>query len=454
MSTHLVLFNRDLRVHDHPALHAAAGGGGMVVPVFVLDESILASPFAAPNRLAFLLDSLVALRSALRALGSELLVRRGDPGQVVADILRQSSATTLHLSDDVSAYATRRGNALARVAADLDVQVVRHPGNVVVAPGEIRPAGGDHFKVFTPYWRRWLQTQSRPPVAMPGSLGPPPGLVPGVIPEVGDLVAEAPSPGLLAGGEAAGRARLDDWLDRRVAGYEAGRDVLADDATSRLSADLHFGTVSAAEIVDRIDRRRAGHEAFLRQLCWRDFNHQLLAANPDLPRRDYRPRQDRWRDDDGAFAAWADGRTGVPIIDAGMRQLRAEGWMHGRARLLTASYLTKHLGIDWRRGAAHFAHWLIDGDLANNWANWQWVAGTGTDTRPNRMFNPVAQARRYDPDGRFVRRWVPEIAHLPDDLVHEPHMASDAVRGAGRPYPPPLVEHAEARVAFLERRGA
>lgn len=454
MSTHLVLFNRDLRVHDHPALHAAASSGGMVVPLFVLDESILASPFAAPNRLAFLLDSLVALRGSLRALGSDLFVRRGDPGQVLAEVLRQSGATTVYLSDDVSAFAAQRQHALAHVAADRGVQVVRHPPNVVVAPGDIRPAGGDHFKVFTPYWRRWLETPARSPVALPGSLRAPHDLAPGVIPDVGDLAAEAPSPGRITGGEPAGRARLEAWLDGRIAGYEAGRDVLADDATSRLSADLHFGTVSVVEIADRMDRRRAGHDAFLRQLCWRDFNHQLLAANPDLPRRDYRSRHDQWRDDDAAFAAWADGRTGVPIIDAGMRQLRAEGFMHGRARLLAASYLTKHLGIDWRRGAAHFAYWLVDGDLANNWANWQWVAGTGTDTRPNRMFNPVAQARRYDPDGRYVRRWVPEIAHLPDDLVHEPHAASDTLLSAGRHYPAPLVDHAEARIDFLQRRGA
>ena len=454
MSTQLVLFNRDLRVHDHPALHAAASSGGIVVPLFVLDERILAAPFAAPNRLAFLLDSLVALRSALRALGSELFVRRGDPGHVVADLLRQSGATTLHLSDDVSAYATRRQHALARVAGDLGVEVVRHPGNVLVAPGAIRPTGGNHFKVFTPYWRRWLEAPVRQPVALPGSLRAPVGLVPGVIPDVADLVAEAASPGLFAGGESAGRARLEAWLDGPIADYEERRDVLADDATSRLSADLHFGTLSVVEIADRIDRRQSGHDAFLRQLCWRDFNHQLLASNPDLPRRDYRPRRDQWRDDDAAFAAWADGRTGIPIIDAGMRQLRAEGFMHGRARLLTASYLTKHLAIDWRRGAAHFAYWLVDGDLANNWANWQWVAGTGTDTRPNRMFNPVAQARRYDPDARYVRRWVPEIAHLPDDVVHEPHVAAEALRAGGRHYPAPLVDHAEARIAFLQRRGA
>jgi deoxyribodipyrimidine photo-lyase len=315
---------------------------------------------------------------------------------------------TLHVTEDVSAYARSREQRLARVARDLGVGFHRHPGHVAVPAGQIGPSGGgDHFKVFTPYWRRWREQPWRQPVPIPRSLRLPDGLAAGRIPDLHELVHELPSPSLLPGGESAARARVDAWFDEGIGRYEDGRDLLADDGTSRLSADLHFGTISVAEIIDRLDPIRPGHEAFLRQLCWREFNHQLLAANPDLPWRDYRRRDVHWSRDDEAFEAWADGRTGVPVVDAGMRQLRHEGWMHNRARLLTANYLTKHLGIDWRLGAAHFAHWLIDADVANNWASWQWVAGTGTDSRPNRTFNPHTQAARHDPDGRYVARWTP-----------------------------------------------
>ena len=207
---------------------------------------------------------------------------------------------------------------------------------------------------------------------------------------------------------AAGRRRLDAWLDDGLARYVELADDLAADATSRLSPYLHFGCVSAGEVVARA-LEREGAEPFVRQLCWRDFNHQLLAARPELARDDLRPRSAAWRDDDEGFEAWREGRTGYPLVDAGMRQLMAEGFMHNRARLVAGSFLTKHLGIDWRRGAEHFFEQLVDGDVANNTANWQWVAGTGTDTRPNRRLSPSRQAERFDPDGAYVRRYLPEL---------------------------------------------
>ena len=211
------------------------------------------------------------------------------------------------------------------------------------------------------------------------------------------------------GGESAGRRRLDAWLDDGLARYVELADDLAADATSRLSPYLHFGCVSAGEVVARA-LEREGAEPFVRQLCWRDFNHQLLAARPELARDDLRPRSAAWRDDDEGFEAWREGRTGYPLVDAGMRQLMAEGFMHNRARLVAGSFLTKHLGIDWRRGAEHFFEQLVDGDVANNTANWQWVAGTGTDTRPNRRLSPSRQAERFDPDGAYVRRYLPDSA--------------------------------------------
>ncbi|MFE3317645.1 FAD-binding domain-containing protein [Nocardia sp. NPDC059195] len=256
------------------------------------------------------------------------------------------------------------------------------------------------------------------------------------LPRPADLASGQPSPQLRVGGESTGRALLRDWLDGPIADYARDNDDLAADATSRLSPYLHFGCVSPTEVVGRVDTATEGGLAFVRQLAWRDFHHQVLAARPDAAWSDYRTRMTAGPDDEKAVAAWRDGRTGYPIVDAGMRQLRAEGWMPGRARLISASFLAKSLRQDWRVGAAHFLYWLVDADLANNQLNWQWVAGTGTDTRPNRILNPLRQADRYDPDGVYVRRWLPELAHLPGANIHRPWRENvDPAE-----YPPPIID--------------
>ncbi len=316
------------------------------------------------------------------------------------------------LAGDASRYAHQRESALARACAAerIELRVVGAP--TVVPPGDLRPAGGgSHYRVFTPYWRAWTthpwRAQSPVPrrVPLPAALS---GVDPVTVLGVGDGVGQ--------GGETAARRRLTAWL-KDIGGYPDRHDDLAADATSRLSAYLHFGCLSAVEVANRA----AGCEAFVRQLCWRDFYHQVLADFPELPRRAYRRgATEKWRDDPHALAAWQAGQTGVPIVDAGMRQLAAHGWMHNRARLITAAYLTKHLELDWRTGLDWYARLLVDADVANNAGNWQWVAGTGNDTRPYRRFNPVRQAYRFDPDGTYVRRWVPELAHLPASRIHEP----------------------------------
>jgi deoxyribodipyrimidine photo-lyase len=241
---------------------------------------------------------------------------------------------------------------------------------------------------------------------------------------------------VIPGGETAGRARLDAWCRGGLARYPEAHDAPALEGTSRLSPYLHLGCLSPVEVARRC-AARAGGEAFLRQLCWRDFHHQVTAAFPAITREEYRPRGDRWGDDAALLAAWKAGRTGYPLVDAGMRQLAAEGWMHNRARLVTASFLVKDLGLDWRLGAAHFLDLLVDGDIANNAGNWQWVAGTGNDTRPNRIFNPVRQALRFDPAGAYVRRWVPELARVTGARVHEPWRLDPAERRR-LDYPEPL----------------
>lgn len=436
MGIGVVLFSRDLRVHDNPALAAAAERFEQVVPLFVLDDRLLGSA----NRTAFLLEALADLR---KSLGGKLVVRRGD---VVAEIL-MLKADTVFVAADSSAYARRREQ---RLREHVEVHVV--PGPAIVPPGEIRPVGGDHYRVFTPYWRAWA---GRPPRALaesPTGFRLPPGVEPGRLPTLSELGHHAVSPDLPRGGESAGRLRLRHFIETGLAAYAERRDRFVPESTSQLSPYLHLGCVSAVELSHRV-AGRVGAEAFLRQLCWRDFYLQLLAARPDLPYADYRPRGDEWDEDVEAFTAWRDGLTGYPIVDAAMRQLRQEGWMPGRARLLAASFLVKDLRLDWRLGAAHFAELLVDGDVASNSGNWQWVAGTGTDTRPNRVFNPVRQAMRFDPVGDYVRRYVPELASLPPKTIHQPWtLGAEALAGLG--YPAPLVDHAEARAAFVASRQA
>jgi deoxyribodipyrimidine photo-lyase len=243
---------------------------------------------------------------------------------------------------------------------------------------------------------------------------------------------------------------LERWLRAGLSAYEERRDDLAGEATSRISADLHFGCLSPSAVMARVEGRPEG-EAFARQLCWRDFHHQVLAACPDLPRADYRSRGDRWRRGERLAEAWREGRTGYPLVDAGMRQLAREGYMHNRARMVVASFLTKTLYVDWRIGAAHFARLLADADLANNNGNWQWVAGTGNDTRPNRVFNPLRQAHRFDPTGEYVRRYVPELEGVAEGAVHEP-WALDKDERRRLDYPEPIVDHEAGAAEFLRRR--
>jgi deoxyribodipyrimidine photo-lyase len=284
-------------------------------------------------------------------------------------------------------------------------------------------------------------------VRVPGHVGSEP------LPVRSDIAGT--SPALPAGGESEGRACVTAYWRTGLDAYDDVRDDLAADATSRLSAHLHFGTLSPVELIHRARRHRGpGAEALVRQLAWRDFHRQVLAARPDAAHIDYRTRHDRWRTCGSAredIEAWREGRTGYPVIDAAMRQLRHEGWMHNRARLLTASFLAKTLYVDWRIGAAHFLYWLVDGDIANNQLNWQWVAGTGTDTRPGRVLNPVTQAKRYDPDGTYVRRWVPELRDVQAPEVHEPWKLRGTDRAA-LDYPEPIVDLSEGLDRFRRAR--
>ncbi len=448
----LLLFTRDLRVHDNPALAAACADGGEVLPVFVRDPAVPGSPVR--NR--FLAECLTDLAASLRARGGDLVFRTGDPVRETMRLVEAVGAGRVVLADDASGYARRRADRLRAAARTRGVDVSLFPGVTVVPPLVLAPATGDHYRIFTPYWRAWQAASWRPQAPTPRRVRLPAGYEPGAGPPAAGapVVIDA-----VPGGERAARRRLARWRGG-AAGYADGHDDLPGDRTSRLSPYLHFGCVSPRDVVSMVDFV----PEFVRQVCWRDFYTQVLAAFPRLGSDAYRfSEPDRRAALDAGTAraggagggtagarsaldAWRHGVTGLPIVDAGMRQLIAEGWMHNRARLITATFLCRHLDADWRAGAAVFDGLLLDADVANNNGNWQWVAGTGTDTRRNRGFNPIRQAERFDPAGDYVRRYVPELAGIPGSAVHRPWRLGPPWR-SGRPargYPTrPLVGSAQ-----------
>ncbi|GAA4607244.1 deoxyribodipyrimidine photo-lyase [Actinoallomurus liliacearum] len=452
MSVAICLFTADLRVHDNPVLRAALDAADQVVPLFVVDDGVRDAGFVVPNRAAFLADCLADLDGALRRRGGRLVVRRGDVVAEVARVAEETGAGSVHLARDVSAYAQRREARLGRVLESSRRRLCVHDSvTVVVPPGAITPASRGHFAVFTPYFRKWSDVPVREPLADPDKV-PVPAVRSERLPSGADLADGAPSPVLPRGGEDEGRRRAAAWLDGPVTRYADRHDDLAGDATSRLSPYLHFGCLSAVELVRRATAVGGpGATAFVRQVAWRDFNRQLLADHPEVAHEDYRPRGDRWRTEEAAVAAWRRGRTGYPLVDAAMRQLAEQGWMHNRGRLITASFLAKIMYVDWRVGARHFLDLLVDGDVANNQLNWQWVAGTGASTRPNQVIDPLVQARRFDRRGDYVRRWVPELAEIEGAAVHRPWLLPAEVRRR-LDYPDPVIDLDEGRERFHRAR--
>ncbi|MFC9246261.1 cryptochrome/photolyase family protein [Streptomyces sp. NPDC057136] len=456
MTVAVVLFTSNLRLHDNPPLHAALAAADEVVPLFVLDDDISDVGFGVPNRRAFLADCLADLDAGLRDRGGRLVIRSGRPAEEVCRIAAEAESRDVYMAAGVTAYAHLREEGLRTALESQGCRLHVHDAVITaVAPGAVTPSGSgsDHFAVFTPYFRRWSGQPVREVFAAPRAVRVPHGPGSEAVPSRAAVTGVAE--GLARGGETEARKRFAAWCRDGIAAYEDRHDDLAGDATSRLSPDLHLGTLSPAELIHRARATGGpGADAFVRQLCWRDFHHQVLAARPAAAHADYRTRRDRWRTERSAaddIAAWQEGRTGYPVVDAAMRQLRHEGWMHNRGRLLTASFLAKTLYVDWRIGARHFLELLVDGDVANNQLNWQWVAGTGTDSRPNRVLNPVLQGKRYDPQGVYVRRWVPELRGIEGGAVHEPWKLPGPAR-ARCAYPEPVVGLAEGLARFKEAR--
>jgi deoxyribodipyrimidine photo-lyase len=439
----LMWFRRDLRLDDNPAWAAATSERQFVAPLYVIDPRLLAT--AGPYRRRQLLATLQALDYSLAGEGGRLLVRIGDPARLVPETIATLGVGGAYWNADVTPFSTVRD---AAVEAGLTVPVHTAWGSLVHPPGSVLTAKGTLSRVFTPFHKAWR--------ARPWDPWPEPGDAT-LLDDPGEPMPSLDGPPPMPEGESEARTRLELFLER-VDGYGTDRDHPAVDGTSMLSADLRFGTISPRTVIDVVGDSTSGRSAFVRQLAWRDWYAHLLFEHPELPRQAMRGHLDQiaWRDDPGEIAAWELGRTGYPIVDAGMRQLARTGWMHNRVRMITASFLVKDLLVDWRIGERHFRHLLVDGDVPQNVGNWQWVAGAGPDASPyHRVFNPVTQSRRFDPGGAYIRRWVPELAALDDQSIHAPwdvpplELASSGVV-LGSDYPRPMVDHAEARRRALD----
>jgi deoxyribodipyrimidine photo-lyase len=434
LTTTIVWFRRDARLDDNPALTAAVGEG-RVCPLFVVDPTLWDR--ASPARRSLLAAGLADLDRSISGHGGRLRVERGDPVEVVPAVAGDVSAVAVHVNAEVTPYGAARDRLVAERC-----RMVEHHGVYARSPGSVLTNNGEPYKVFTPFFDRWLDG---------GFFSEPAPAEARFTDEPGAGVPEHEEPPFPAG-SASSRQRLAEFLSR-VDRYQEERDRLDLDSTSHLSVDLKYGWIGVRSLINEVGTSSPGRRAFVRQVAWRDFYGHLMAATPDMATRplDRRFEAMAWRNDAAEIEAWKTGQTGYPIVDAAMRRLVAEGRMHNRARLIAASFLVKDLLVDWRIGERFFRHHLIDGDVAQNVGNWQWVAGTGTDAAPYfRVFNPVIQSKRFDPEGGHMRRWVPELARVPDDLIHSPWMAGPLELighgvDLGRNYPEPIVDHAVAR---------
>src|SRR4051812_26898787 len=468
-ATAIVWFRRDLRVHDHPAVVAAAGRYAAVVPLYVLDDRLLHGRYASPARVRFMPGCLRARDAARRERGGGWGVRHGAPADVVPAVARAAGARAVLWTSDVAPYARRRDARVTAALRAAGVEALPHGGGYLADPSRLRTRAGGPYTVFSPYFRALAHAERRPLHRAPAELAPLPGaLEKGRMPSAAALGldgdGEVPEP-VVEAGEPAARAALERWLAGGLDAYADRQDGMARIGTSELSPYLRWGCLSARECEERARRRCGpGAEAWIRQLAWRDFYAHQLLMFPDNVALEFQERFRgalAWSRDAEALEAWKAGRTGYPLVDAGMRQLARTGWMHNRARLVVGSFLTKDLHIDWREGERHFARLLLDGEPAQNNGNWQWIASTGADPAPyvRRLFNPTTQQRRFDPTGAYVRRWVPELAGVPDARLAEPWTMSEEEQRAagcliGVDYPAPIVDHAQERRVAMERYGA
>ncbi len=440
---------RDLRLSDNHALNAALGSAQRVIPLFILDPFFERYP--TPARQSFLFNGLRALDDDLRALGSRLIVRRGNPAEVLKQVCVEIGTRNVFAEQDFSPYAKRRDSLVSEHAS---LSLI--PGVTIHPPGSVCKNDGSPYSIFTPFRNAWNAfPQPGKSSDAPQSLGEISTLVSEVIPEsTNSLHWEA--------GERPAQRKLEHFIEKELTDYANMRNFPAHDGTSQLSPYIHFGMLSARQVWHAVKQAQLGSkntdfvkscQIFIDELVWREFYTTILHFFPYVLNQAFRPKHDRleWRDDPSALKAWQCGETGYPMVDAGMRQLAQTGWMHNRVRMIVASFLVKDLFIDWKAGQAWFMRMLVDGDAASNNGGWQWTAGTGTDAAPFfRVFNPVLQGKRFDPVGEYVRRYIPELNAVPNGFIHEPWLMPNSLQNQlgikiGRDYPHPIVEHSAAR---------
>jgi deoxyribodipyrimidine photo-lyase len=460
----------DLRLSDHRALAAAVATGAPVIPVYILDQAAAGAwPFGGAS-LWWLHNSLTALTADLAKAGSRLVLRKGETSAILAELCRQTKATTVFMSRAYEPWAASQEQTVKETLAKDGVALKRYAGALLFEPEALRTKAGDPFKVYTPFWRAATATAGpAQPTPAPRAIAAPAKWPKSDTLEAWALLPRKPdwATGLRDAwqpGSAGATKRLDTFLATALHGYSENRNRPDLTGTSRLSPHLHFGEISPAQCWHAAKAYAAAHpaksaglETFLKELVWREFSYHLLVHWPTLPHAPFRADFARfpWLTDDASLKAWQRGQTGYPIVDAGMRELWATGWMHNRVRMIVGSFLVKHLLLPWQAGEAWFWDTLVDADLASNSASWQWIAGSGADAAPYfRIFNPMTQGEKFDPDAAYVRRWVPELARLPNAVIHEPWSAPAEILAAagvrlGSTYPHPIVDHAAARTRAL-----
>ncbi len=464
--TAIVWYRRDLRLSDNPALRRAVDEADAIVPVYIHDDGERDWAPGAASRW-WLHHSLEALAGALRDKDSRLVIRRGEPLEVLRGLIDETGATTVYWNRLYEPHAVARDKKIKAALRDDGIDAHSEKAALLLEPWEVETGSGDPYKVFTPFWRAALK-KLPPPEALnaPRTLRPPGDWPDGLEPAALELLPEIDWASgfteVWTPGEEAARQRLETFVAGALRDYDETRDLPAVDGVSQLSPHLHFGEISPRHAWHRAaahaDEFPDGSEAWLRELGWREFAHHILYH---FPRTSDEPMYEKYRDfpwrDGGEdmLRAWQRGRTGIPIVDAGMRQLWHVGWMHNRVRMIVASLLVKNIRLHWLNGARWFWDTLVDADLASNSMGWQWSAGCGADAAPYfRIFNPVRQGERFDKKGEYVRRWVPELAGLPDKYVHEPWSLPDAVAEKigftpGEDYPKPIVDLSESRKEAL-----
>lgn len=456
MKTIIVWYRNDLRVHDHPALATACNDADRVVPVFIFDKSLLQR---SANRTRFLFECLEDLRGSLKKRGANVVLREGDALQELQKLSDELHAEAIYYTADFTPYAITRDK---NIKEKLNTITFRgFPGRLAVSSlDKLHTKNGKDHKVFTPFWKNWLQIERRDIAPTPHSISFPTSITIGSLPKLKTVInTEDLSGDVIPGGETAGRKRLHNFLRDGIKDYHNQNNDMAADGTSRLSPYLHLGCISPREIETLLPEGQ-GADAWHRQLAWREFYHYILFKNPKNTMQEFQEkyRSLKWDTNKKLLQAWQSGKTGFPAVDAAMRQLNQEGWMHNRGRLVVGSFLTKDLWLNWRQGDDYFMRMLLDGDTANNNGNWQWIASVGVDPAPvyRRLYNPASQRDKFDPNGTYTRRYVPELQDVPDKYLSEPwKMPQDIQEQSnciiGKDYPEPVVDHKAAREAALEQ---